>query len=76
MEGKEIFERISSDPDILHGKRCGKRGRLRFLVNSSQARPNLPTARAWSYERASDLLARIITEGGAKDNAQKIPIKK
>jgi len=28
MEDKEIFERISSDPDILHGKPCIKGTRI------------------------------------------------
>jgi len=28
MENKEIFERISSDPDILHGKPCIKGTRI------------------------------------------------
>ena len=28
MEEKEIFERISSDPDILHGKPCIKGTRI------------------------------------------------
>jgi len=28
MEGKEIFGRISSDPDILHGKPCIKGTRI------------------------------------------------
>jgi hypothetical protein len=35
MEDKEIFERISSDPDILHGKPFWAEGYIPYYFNAS-----------------------------------------
>ncbi len=43
MEDKEVFERISSDPDILHGKPCIKGTRIPVYLIVSLVAEGVPT---------------------------------
>lgn len=44
MEDEEIFERISSDPDILHGKPCIKGTRIPVYLIVSLVGEGVPIA--------------------------------